>query len=540
MKSAVTSADFPFFMTLFPLSSTFILRKDEKHPSDESKAMKKMLKLILTSRVYEAAVETPLEEAAGLSRALCNRVLLKREDLQPVFSFKLRGAYNKIAHLTEEERARGVITASAGNHAQGVAFSARKLGIRSVIVMPVTTPQIKVSAVEGFGSEVMLHGDNYSEAADYCSQMVETTGMTFIHPFDDDLVIAGQGTVADELLRQSAGRVDAVFVPVGGGGLAAGMAGYLKTLCPEIRVIGVEPADSDAMARSLDAGRRVRLDSVGIFADGVAVREVGHLTFDLCRRYIDEIIRVDTDELCSAIRSIYQDTRSIVEPAGALGVAGLKKFVQERKVSGRTLVAVNSGANMNFERLRYVAERTLIGEKQEALFAVTIPEHPGSLRRFCAEVLGERNITEFNYRLAGRDRAHIFVGISIRNAGERQAFGRLLGEQGFDSIDLTDNELAKTHIRYMVGGRSPGVGHEVLYRFWFPERPGALAGFLGSMGESWNISLFHYRSQGGDYGRVLIGLEIPPREEEGFREFLDRLGYRFIEESGNPAYRLFL
>jgi len=502
--------------------------------------MQKLLKLILTSRVYEAAVETPLEEAAALSRALGNRVLLKREDLQPVFSFKLRGAYNKIAHLTEEERARGVITASAGNHAQGVAFSARKIGIRSVIVMPVTTPQIKVGAVRGYGAEVILHGDNYSEAADHCNEVVETTGMTFIHPFDDDLVIAGQGTVADELLRQSAGRLDAVFIPIGGGGLAAGMAGYLKALCPEIRVIGVEPADSDAMARSLQAGRRVCLESVGIFADGVAVREVGRLTFDLCRRFLDEVIRVDTDELCSAIRSIYQDTRSIVEPAGALGVAGLKKYVRDHRVSGKTLVAVNSGANMNFERLRYVAERTLIGEMQEALFAVTIPEKPGSLRRFCADVLGERNITEFNYRLAGRDRAHIFVGISIRDAGERHDFGRLLGEHGFDNIDLTDNELAKTHIRYMVGGRSPEAGHEALYRFWFPERSGALVRFLGSMGESWNISLFHYRSQGGDYGRVLIGLEIPPSEEEGFREFLNRLGYRFVEETGNPVYRLFL
>lgn len=502
--------------------------------------MQKMLRLILTSRVYEAAVETPLEEASGLSRVLGNRVFLKREDLQPIFSFKLRGAYNKMAHLTEEERARGVIAASAGNHAQGVAFSARKLGIHAVIVMPVTTPQIKVSAVEGYGAEVILHGDSYSEAAEYCQQVVEKTGMTFIHPFDDDLVIAGQGTVADELLRQSAGRMDAVFVPVGGGGLAAGMAAYLKALCPEIRVIGVEPADSDAMAQSMAAGRRVCLDSVGIFADGVAVREVGQRTFDLCRKHIDEIVRVNTDELCSAIRSIYQETRSIVEPAGALGVAGLKRYVQERKISGRTLVAINSGANMNFERLRYVAERTLIGEKQEALFAVTIPEHPGSLRRFCTEVLGERNLTEFNYRLSGRDRAHIFVGISIREAGERHAFARMLGEHGFDGLDLTDNELAKTHIRYMVGGRSPEAGNEVLYRFWFPERPGALARFLGSMGESWNISLFHYRMQGGDYGRVLIGLEIPPREEEGFREFLDRLGYRFVEESGNPVYRLFL
>jgi threonine dehydratase len=502
--------------------------------------MQKLLKLILTSKVYEAAIETPLDEAAGLSRDLGIRVLLKREDLQPVFSFKLRGAYNKIAHLSEAERQQGVIAASAGNHAQGVAFSARMLGIRAVIVMPVTTPRIKVAAVEGYGAEVVLRGDNYSEAADHCQELVEETGMTFVHPFDDELVIAGQGTVADELLRQSCGRMDAVFVPVGGGGLIGGMAAYLKALCPEIRVIGVEPVDSDAMARSLESGRRVRLDSVGIFADGVAVREVGRLTFDLCRRFVDEVIRVDTDELCSAIRSIYQDTRSIVEPAGALAVAGLKKYARDRRASGQTLVAVNSGANMNFERLRYVAERTQIGECQEALFAVTIPETPGALKRFCSEAVEERNITEFNYRLSGRRQAHIFVGISIRDKEERDAFGRHLSGQGFENLDLTDNELAKTHVRYMVGGRSAEVDREVLYRFWFPERPGALVRFLGSMGESWNISLFHYRMQGGDYGRVLIGLEIPPGEEGSFRDFLDKLGYRFVDESGNPAYRLFL
>ena len=502
--------------------------------------MQKMLKLILTSRVYEAAVETPLEEAVVLSRDLGNRVLLKREDLQPVFSFKLRGAYNKIAHLSEAERACGVIAASAGNHAQGVAFSAKKLGIRAVIVMPVTTPRIKIAAVEGYGAEVVLHGDSYSEAADHCDRLVAESGMTFIHPFDDELVIAGQGTVADELLRQSAGRLDAVFVPVGGGGLIAGMAAYLKALCPEVRIIGVEPVDSDAMARSLQAGRRIHLDSVGIFADGVAVREVGKLTFELCRRFVDEIVTVDTDEICSAIRSNYQATRSIVEPAGALGLAGLKKYVRERQVAGQTLVAVNSGANMNFERLRYVAERTLIGEKQEALFAVTIPEQPGSLKRFCTEVLGERNLTEFNYRLAGREAAHIFVGISTKDEQERLAFGRLLGEHGFPSVDLTDNELAKTHIRYMVGGRSPEAGDERLFRFWFPERPGALARFLETMGENWNISLFHYRLHGGDYGRVLIGLEIPAGEEGRLHGFLDNLGYRFVEETANPAYRLFL
>ena len=502
--------------------------------------MQKMLKLILTSRVYEAAVETPLEEAPALSQMLGCRVLLKREDLQPVFSFKLRGAYNKIAHLSEEERRQGVIAASAGNHAQGVAFSARRLGIRATIVMPVTTPRIKVAAVEGFGAEVVLHGDNYSEAADHCEELLARTGMTYIHPFDDELVMAGQGTVADEILRQSSGRFDAVFVPVGGGGLIAGMAAYIKALCPEVRVIGVEPADSDAMARSLEKGRRVRLDSVGIFADGVAVREVGPLTFDYCRRYVDEIIRVDTDELCSAIKSIYQATRSIVEPAGALGVAGLKKYARQRTVDGRTLVAINSGANMNFERLRYVAERTLVGEKQEAIFAVTIPERPGSLKRFCIEAVGERNITEFNYRLAGRNGAHIFVGISVRDESERMAFGRQLSEAGFENIDLTDNDLAKTHVRYMVGGRSPEAAREVLYRFWFPERPGALVRFLDSMGASWNISLFHYRMQGGDFGRVLIGLEIPPGEEEKFRGFLTELGYRFVEETENPAYRLFL
>ena len=502
--------------------------------------MQKLLKRILTSRVYEAAVETPLDEAPVLSAQFNNRILLKREDLQTVFSFKLRGAYNRIAHLAEEDRRRGVIAASAGNHAQGVAFSARKLGIRAVIVMPRTTPLIKVEAVRRLGGEVILHGDSYSEAQDYCDRLIDETGMVFIHPFDDELVIAGQGTVAVELLRQSAGSMDAVFVPVGGGGLIAGIGGYLKALCPGIRIVGVEPEDSDAMYRSLQAGRRVRLDSVGIFADGVAVREVGKLTFDYCRRCVDEIIRVDTDELCGAIKSIYQSTRSIVEPAGALGMAGLKKYIRERKVTGQTLIAINSGANMNFERLRYVAERTQIGEKQEALFAVTIPEEPGALKRFCGEIGEERSITEFNYRLSGRDRAHIFVGLSIRDEQERADFSRQLEGKGFVNLDLTDNDLAKTHVRYMVGGKSAEVGREVLYRFWFPERPGALTRFLASMGENWNISLFHYRMQGGDYGRVLIGLEIPKGEEGAFRSFLQELGYRYSEESANAAYRLFL
>jgi len=502
--------------------------------------MQRLLKLILTSKVYEAAVETPLEESAFLSAAFSNRVLIKREDLQPVFSFKIRGAYNKIAHLTPAERACGVMAASAGNHAQGVAFAARKLGISATIVMPVTTPAIKVAAVQAFGVQVVLHGDNYSEAADYCGRLVEERGMTFVHPFDDELVIAGQGTVADELLRQSAGQLDAVFVPVGGGGLIAGIGAYLKALRPEIKVIGVVPVESDAMAHSLEAHRRVMLDSVGIFADGVAVRQVGKLTFEICRQCVDHMIRVDTDEICSAIKNLYQATRSIAEPAGALALAGLKRYVREHDVAGQSLVAINSGANMNFDRLRYVAERTLVGEKQEALFAVTIPEEPGALRRFCSEAIGDRNITEFNYRLAGRDAAHIFVGIAIRGDAERLMFAERLKSCGFPAVDLTDNELAKDHVRYMVGGRSPVVRNERLLRFWFPERPGALARFLSNMGAGWNISLFHYRMHGGDFGRVLIGLELPEGQEEALKRFLDGLGYRYVEESRNPAYPLFL
>ena len=467
-------------------------------------------------------------------------MLLKREDLQPVFSFKIRGAYNRIANLSEAERELGIITASAGNHAQGVAFSGQKLGIDTTIVMPVTTPAIKVAAVKSFGAKVVLFGDSYSEAAEHCADLVSQSGMVFIPPFDDQLVIAGQGTVADELLRQSAGRIDAVFVPVGGGGLLAGVAVFIKELCPNIKVIGVEPVDSDAMAQSLAAGHRVKLDSVGIFADGVAVREVGKLTFDICRQHVDEIILVDVDEICSAVKSVYQATRSIVEPAGALATAGLKKYVRERKVTGQSLVAINSGANMNFDRLRYVAERTLIGEKQEALFAVTIPEEPGALFRFCREVVGDRNITEFNYRLSGRESAYIFVGVAIEGDQQRKIFREQLTECGFENIDLTDNELAKTHVRYMVGGRSPDVHGERLFRFWFPERPGALARFLASMSADWNISLFHYRIQGGDFGRVLVGLEIPEGQEPQLQVFLENLGYRYVEETENQAYQLFL
>lgn len=502
--------------------------------------MQTLIRDVLTSNVYEAAVETPLEEAIGLSHRLNNRILLKREDLQPIFSFKLRGAYNKISHLSETQRQKGVIAASAGNHAQGVAFSARQLGIKSLIVMPATTPQIKLHAVKVLGAEVILHGDNYSEAAERCEQLVEKTGMIFIHPFDDELVISGQGTVADELLRQTAGRMDAVFVPVGGGGLIAGIAGYLKELCPEVKVIGVEPIDSDAMYQSLKAGKRVTLSEVGIFADGVAVRTIGRQTFDICRKYVDEVIRVNTDELCGAIKSVYQATRSIVEPAGALAMAGLKRYVRENGVRDQTLVAINSGANMNFERLRYVAERTQTGEGRESLFAVSIPEEAGSLRHFCNEMLDDINITEFNYRLADRNEAQLFMGVSVRGKKERNAFSRRLAAGGYQNLDLTDNELAKTHLRYMIGGRSPQATRERLFRFWFPERPGALSRFLADMSISWNISLFHYRTLGSDFGRVLIGLEIPDRDENRLSLFLNKLGYRYVEETEDPAYRLFL
>lgn len=502
--------------------------------------MQKMLRLILTSKVYEAAVETPLDKASGLSRELGNNIFLKREDLQPVFSFKLRGAYNKISQLPPEQLQRGVIAASAGNHAQGVAFSARQAGIPALIVMPETTPAIKVDAVRRLGGEVVLHGDSFSDAAQYCQQLIAEKGMTFIHPFDDELVIAGQGTVGDELLRQSAGRLDAVFVPVGGGGLLAGIAAYIKTLAPQIRVVGVEPEDSAAMTQSLAVGKRQALDTVGIFADGVAVKDVGKLTYAYCRRFVDDTVLVSTDEICSAIKAIYSDTRSIVEPAGALAVAGLRRYCHNHNLQGQRLAAINSGANMNFERLQFVAERTRIGEEKEALYAVTIPETPGSLQHFYQKVVAGNNITEFNYRLSDRQQAHIFVGIGVEGRQQRQAFARQLEQEGFSYLDLTDDDLAKTHLRHMVGGRSSQVHQEVLYRFWFPERPGALGQFLESMGSNWNISLFHYRSQGGDYGRVLIGLELPEGSEKTFERFLKELGYRYLAETNNPVYHLFL
>ncbi len=503
------------------------------------------LERILTARVYDVAQETPLQMAPALSRRLGNTVLLKREDLQPVFSFKLRGAYNKMAHLSAEQLARGVICASAGNHAQGVALAAATLrqrlnvAVRAVIVMPTTTPLIKVEAVRSRGGEVVLAGESYSDAYAFAQELAEREGLTFIHPFDDPEVIAGQGTIGMELLRQHPEPLDAVFCCVGGGGLIAGIAAYLKRLRPDIRIVGVEAEDADAMTRSLAVGERVVLPQVGLFADGAAVKQVGAETFRLCQRYVDEMIVVTNDEICAAIKDVFEDTRAILEPAGALAVAGVKAWVKKHAVSGKTLVAVASGANMNFDRLRFVAERAELGEQREAVLAVTIPERPGSFRAFI-QLLGHRNITEFNYRYADPEKAHIFVGVTIH---ERKEVGQLieaLSAAGLPAIDLTDDELAKTHVRYMVGGRAPQVMNERLFRFEFPERPGALMNFLSQLRSDWNISLFHYRNHGADYGRVLVGMQVPPEESTEFAAFLDRLGYDWVEETHNPAYRLFL
>jgi threonine dehydratase len=499
-----------------------------------------MLKLILTSRVYDVAHETPLDQAPRLSRRLGNTVLFKREDLQPVFSFKLRGAYHKMAHLTADERARGVITASAGNHAQGVAFSARHLGITAVIVMPQTTPAIKVDAVRAMGAAVELAGDSYSDAQLRCDELARETGRVFVHPFDDPLVIAGQGTIGTEILRQQGDPdVTAIFVPVGGGGLIAGIASYVKALKPGIRIIGVEPYEASAMSQSLQAGRRVKLDHVGIFADGVAVREVGARTFDIARECVDEVVLVSNDEICGAIKDVFDDTRSIMEPAGALAVAGMRRWVDRTSTQGAKLVAVLSGANINFDRLRFVAERAELGEAREALFAVTIPERPGAFREFCATI-GRRVVTEFNYRLSGRRDAHIFVGIATESRADADAIGDLLRSRGYATVNLTDNELAKLHVRHMVGGRSAEVQHEDICRFEFPERPGALMRFLEQLGGRWNISLFHYRNHGADFGRVLAGFEVPVAEDAAFEAFLTALGYPYQRERGNAAYELFL
>lgn len=497
------------------------------------------LQRILTSRVYDVASETPLQPAPRLSARLGNEVFFKREDLQPIFSFKLRGAYNRMAHLTPEERERGVITASAGNHAQGVAFSGQRLGIRTVIVMPVTTPEIKVAACRARGAEVILHGDSYSDAEAHAYALQANLGLTFIHPYDDPLVIAGQGTVGLEISQQMRAERYRVFVPIGGGGLAAGIAVFLKSISPQIEVIGVEPDDSDAMYQSLRAGERVTLPQVGIFVDGVAVRRVGEHTFRLVREHVNGIVRVSTDEVCAAIKDVFDDTRAIQEPAGALAVAGLKRFVAEQGLTGEALVALTCGANVNFGRLRHVAERAEIGEQREALLAVTIPERPGSFKRFCRD-LGPHNVTEFNYRYAPRAEAHIFVGIELSRPEERAAIVSHLAATGYEVLDLTSNELAIVHLRHMVGGRAPEAADERLYSFEFPERPGALLQFLESLDESWNISLFHYRNHGSAHGRVLAGIQVPDSDMARFRDSLARLGYRYVDESDNPAYHAFL
>jgi threonine dehydratase len=494
---------------------------------------------ILTARVYDVAQETPLDFAPNLSKRLHNQILLKREDMQSVFSFKLRGAYNKMAHLSPELLANGVIAASAGNHAQGVALGASRLGTRAIIVMPETTPQMKVDAVKARGAEVVLHGDTYDDAYVYARKLEAQKGLTFIHPFDDPHVIAGQGTIGMEILRQYQKPIHGIFVAIGGGGLIAGIAAYVKRIRPEIKIIGVEPVDADAMYRSLKAGKRVRLPQVGLFADGVAVREVGEETFWLCQQYVDEIILVDTDATCAAIKDVFEDTRSILEPAGALAIAGAKAYVEREQIQGETLVAVACGANMNFDRLRFVAERAEFGERREAIYAVTIPEEPGSLRKFC-DCLGKHNLTEFSYRIADEKAAQIFVGVRIENRADAAKLAANFEACGFKTIDLTDDELTKLHLRHMVGGRSPLAHNELLYRFEFPERPGALMKFVGSMSPNWNISMFHYRNNGADYGRIVVGIQVPPDEMEAWQAFLETLGYRYWDESQNLAYKLFL
>lgn len=505
------------------------------HPTDDDHHLER----VLTARVYDVADQTPLERAPRLSARLGSTVLLKREDEQPVFSFKLRGAYNKMALLDPEVLARGVVTSSAGNHAQGVALAAQQLGCRAVIVMPVTAPDTKVGAVRARGAEVVLAGENYDAAHQRAREIEAAEGLTFVHPFDDPDVIAGQGTVAMEILSQHQGPLDAIFVPVGGGGLIAGIAGYVKRLRPEVKVVGVEPVDADAMARSLAAGERVRLDTVGQFCDGVAVREVGETPFAIASRCVDEVVVVTTDDICAAIKDVFGDTRSILEPSGALSVAGAKAWLEREGAVGATVVAVASGANMNFDRLRFVAERAEVGERREAIFAVTIPERPGSFREFCRQI-GDRNITEFNYRIAEGSEAHVFVGLQVSGRADATEVADRLRAADLPTLDLTDDEMAKLHLRHLVGGRSPLARDELLYRFEFPERPGALATFLDAMSGGWNISLFHYRNHGADHGRVLVGFQVPVVDLDGFQSFLDRLGYPWWDETANPAYSLFL
>ncbi len=497
------------------------------------------LQKILTAKVYDVAIETALDLAPSLSKRLSNQVLLKREDTQAVFSFKLRGAYNKMAHLGEKQLKKGVICASAGNHAQGVALSARHLGCTAMVVMPVTTPQLKIDAVRALGGQVVLHGESYSDAYQHALQLERKHGLTFVHPFDDPEVIAGQGTIAMEILRQHQGPIHGVFVAIGGGGLISGVAAYIKAVRPDIKVIGVQTTDSDAMLRSVQAGKRVQMPDVGLFSDGTAVKMVGEETFRLTRALVDDFVRVDTDAVCAAMKDVFQDTRSILEPAGALGVAAIKQYVETHKLQGQTLVAITCGANMNFDRLRFVAERAEVGEEREALFAVTIPEARGSFKRLCG-LIGGRSVTEFNYRVSQGSQAHVFVGLTTANRGESKKIADNFKRHGFDAIDLTHDDLAKEHIRHMVGGASDLAEDERLYRFVFPERPGALMRFLSSMHPSWNISLFHYRNQGADYGRILVGLQVPRQDKKALREFLDGLDYSYQDETENPVYRLFL
>lgn len=497
------------------------------------------LKRILTSKVYDVAVESPLETATQLSQRISNTILLKREDTQAVFSFKLRGAYNKMANLPPTARNRGVIAASAGNHAQGVALSARRLGCRAVIVMPTTSPQVKIDAVRGLGGEVVLAGESFSDAYEHALELEKREKLTFVHPFDDPDVIAGQGTVGMEILRQHPGPIDAIFVAIGGGGLVSGVAAYIKQLRPEIKIIGVQTEDSDAMLRSVRAGRRVQLNDVGLFSDGTAVKMVGAETFRLTRKYVDDFVVVDTDAICAAIKDVFTDTRSVLEPAGAMAVAAAKQYAAQQKLKGKTLVAIACGANMNFDRLRFVAERAEVGEMREAVFAVTMPEQRGSFRRFC-ELVGNRSVTEFNYRISDAQRAHVFVGVQINSPAESDKIAANFRRHGFDTLDLTHDEMAKMHLRHMVGGHSALAGNELLYRFEFPERPGALMRFLNAMNPDWNISLFHYRNQGADYGRILIGIQVPPSDKKLFKTFVADLGYPHWNETDNPAYKLFL
>jgi threonine dehydratase len=497
------------------------------------------LERILTAQVYDVAIETPLELAPNLSSRIGNSLWIKREDMQEVFSFKVRGAYNKMVKLSPEALKKGVVTASAGNHAQGVALAAQRLNCRATIVMPTTTPQIKMQAVQARGATVITHGDSYDEAYAHALKFAAEQNVTFVHPYDDPDVIAGQGTIGMEILRQHTGPIHAIFAPVGGGGLISGIAAYVKRLYPEIRIIGVEPVDADSMYRSLQKKRRVKLPQVGLFADGVAVKQVGVETLRLCREFVDEIILVDTDAICAAIKDVFEDSRAILEPSGALSIAGAKAYAKREQIHGKNLIAIASGANMNFDRLRHVSERAELGEHREAVMAVTIPEEPGSFKKFCA-MLGAKSITEFNYRYADPKEAHVFVAVSVRDREEAAKLIKSLDKSGLQTVDLSDNEMAKLHIRHLVGGRAREIKNELLYRFEFPDRPGALMKFLNSMSHHWNISLFHYRNHGADYGRVLVGMQVPPEEKAEFQAFLSGLDNHYWDESNNPAYKLFL